>query len=119
MKNAARPNRAKCPKRGEEITVLLGGLAIPGRVLKAAGGRSFTWRKRSPAFFAGTLRRRDEDVVWARGWDTEGALALRAQAALMKDTLQFGVGPIFSYVVTAPAPIYRALDELRAALLAV
>jgi hypothetical protein len=38
-----------------------------------------------PTFYAGTLRRRDEGIVWARGWDTEGALALRAQALLTQD----------------------------------
>ena len=85
MKNAARPNLRKCPKRGEEIAVLQGTVTLRGRVVKALGGRSFFWRRKTPTFYAGTLRRRDEGITWARGWETEGALALRAQALLTQD----------------------------------
>jgi hypothetical protein len=85
VKNASRPNLRKCPKRGEEIVVLHGISVLRGHVVKASGGRSFAWRRKTPTFYAGTLRRRDEGITWARGWETEGALALRAQALLTQD----------------------------------
>lgn len=37
--------------------------------------------------FRGTVRRRDEGVVWARGWDTPAANALRTAIALGMDPM--------------------------------
>lgn len=71
--------------RGEKITVLYAGHAFRARA-KSSGGRQIRWstqRENRGVYGAhGHVRRRDEGRTWAKGWDTDAALALRAVAAL-------------------------------------
>lgn len=79
----------KAPQKGDKITIVL-SITGPAKAIvrRSTGGRKIEL-KLSASFTAETLsrrgetvRRRDEGITWARGWDTKEADALRVACAL-------------------------------------
>ncbi len=74
--------------RGDQITVLYADHVYRAKA-KSGGGRQIRWQadkqpRQQQDRFAGNVRRRDEGRTWARGWDTDAALALRVAAMLAR-----------------------------------
>lgn len=76
----------KRPQNGERITVWYFAALVTARVVSASGGRRIKWRGmkhgRTPMRVSGDVRRRDEGVTWARGWDTPAVNAFVVEKAL-------------------------------------
>jgi hypothetical protein len=81
----------KAPEKGEHITVVINRATAAVHVRKVSGGRNIRWAglyrvKASKTLplqrVSGTVRRKDEGVTWARGWDTPAANAFVVEKAL-------------------------------------
>lgn len=85
MKRVRRPHGLlnKAPQIGDEITVVQDGYVRSARVRKLKFVR-LEWRTNTPKIDRrqGDVRRQDEGITWARGWDTPEANALRTSVAL-------------------------------------
>jgi len=91
VKRVKRPHGLlpKAPQKGERIVAVVHRAVAQGRVQTASGGRNIkrkglyiVYGVTTPQRVHGIVRRKDEGVTWARGWDTKEADALRVAVAL-------------------------------------